>query len=110
MQVLTNIELLHGTTKVFETPLVQADKLNVPGRDAVAFAFDIPLTQLKPGLYICQVNIIDDAGGSFSFPRQALLIRPSAPLPGVVPGSAPAPNTAPGPAPGAAAPSPGPSR
>jgi VWFA-related protein len=82
-QVLTSIEFLRGTSKVFETPLVRANELNVPGRNAIAFAFDIPLTQLQPGLYICQVNVIDDAGGSFSFPRQALLVR--APLPGSVP-------------------------
>ncbi len=83
VQVLTSLEFLHGTSKVFETPLVQANEINVPSRNAVAFAFDIPLTQLKPGLYICQVNVIDDAGGSFSFPRQALLIRavPTAPTP-----------------------------
>ena len=77
VQVLTSLEFLHGTSKVFETPLVQANRINVPSRNAVAFAFDIPLNQLKPGLYICQVNVIDDAGGSFSFPRQALLIRPA---------------------------------
>jgi len=29
----------------------------------VAFQFDVPLTQLKPGTYVCQVNVIDDAGG-----------------------------------------------
>ncbi|HEY4050524.1 MAG TPA: VWA domain-containing protein [Acidobacteriaceae bacterium] len=86
-QVLTSIEFLRGTSKVFETPLVRANELNVPGRNAIAFAFDIPLTQLQPGLYICQVNVIDDAGGSFSFPRQALLVR--APLPGSVPVAAP---------------------
>jgi len=46
---------------------------------AIAFHFDVPLTDLKPGLYICQVNEVDDAGGSFSFPRMALLIREGAP-------------------------------
>jgi hypothetical protein len=51
----------------------------VPQRDAVAFQFDVPLTGLKPGTYICQVNVIDDAGGSFSFPRMALRIQPAAP-------------------------------
>jgi hypothetical protein len=30
---------------------------------------------LKPGFYTCQVNVIDDAAGSFLFPRLALLIR-----------------------------------
>ncbi|MGA7315034.1 MAG: hypothetical protein WBX22_13775, partial [Silvibacterium sp.] len=39
------------------------------------FQFDVPLTSLKPGLYTCQINVIDDAGGSFSFPRTAVLIR-----------------------------------
>lgn len=75
MQVLTSIEFLQGTNKVFETPLVQANSLNIPDRNAVSFAFDIPLAQLQPGAYICQVNVIDDTGGSFSFPRQALVIR-----------------------------------
>jgi VWFA-related protein len=79
MKVLTSIEFLQGTTKVFETPLVEANNLNVPNRDAVAFAFDVPLDRLNAGLYICQVNVIDDAGGSFSFPRQALLVRAPAP-------------------------------
>lgn len=79
VKVLTNIEFLSGSTKVFETPLVEADQINEPNRDAVAFQFDVPLNQLKPGLYICQVNVIDDAGGSFSFPRMAVLVRESTP-------------------------------
>jgi hypothetical protein len=42
----------------------------------VAFQFDVPLMQLKPGTYVCQVNVIDDAGGSFSFPRMAMRLQP----------------------------------
>jgi hypothetical protein len=110
MKVLTSIEFLQGTTKVFETPLVEANSVNVPGRDAVAFAFDIPLDRLKAGLYICQVNVIDDTGGSFSFPRQALLVRAA----GAAPPAVPTPSAAPAPpsnpsssaAPAAHAPSP----
>lgn len=37
---------------------------------------DVPLNGLKPGQYICQLNVIDDAGGSFAFPRFAVLVRP----------------------------------
>jgi hypothetical protein len=108
MKVLTSIEFLQGTTKVFETPLVEANSLNVPGRDAVAFAFDIPLDRLTAGLYICQVNVIDDTGGSFSFPRQALLVRAAAPPPAPAPASAPEPpaNPSSNGAPAARAPSP----
>jgi len=78
VRVLTSIEFLRGGVKVYETPLVQAEAINTPLRDAVAFQFDVPLTQLAPGTYICQVNVIDDAGGSFSFPRMAMMVRPGA--------------------------------
>jgi VWFA-related protein len=75
-RVLTSIEFLNGSTKAFETPLVQATELNEPTRNAVAFQFDVPLTDLKPGQYTCQINVIDDTAGSFSFPRTAILINP----------------------------------
>ncbi|HEY5329259.1 MAG TPA: VWA domain-containing protein [Acidobacteriaceae bacterium] len=91
VRVLTSIEFLNDGTKVYETPLVEADSLNVPDRDAVSFQFDVPLTQLKPGTYICQVNVIDDAGGSFSFPRMAMKVLAAA-VPAPVP-AAPAPVT-----------------
>ena len=79
VHVLTSIEFLQGTTKVFETPLVESTAENVPGRGAIAFQFSVPLGSLKDGLYTCQVNVIDDAGGRFSFPRTALLVRGGAP-------------------------------
>jgi VWFA-related protein len=78
VRVLTNIEFLSGGVKVYETPLVEAKAINVPERGAVAFQFDVPLTQLKPGTYVCQINVIDDAGGSFSFPRMAMRLQPGA--------------------------------
>jgi hypothetical protein len=84
VRVLTSIEFLSGGVKVYETPLVEAKTINIPERSAVAFQFDVPLTQLKPGTYVCQVNVIDDAGGSFSFPRMAMRLQPGA-APAVAP-------------------------
>ncbi len=78
VKVLTSIEFLSNGTKVYETPLVTADAINDPQHDGVAFQFDVPLAQLKPGTYICQVNVIDDAGGSFVFPRMALKVTAAA--------------------------------
>jgi hypothetical protein len=75
VRVLTSIEFLSGGVKVYETPLVEANAINTPERGAVAFQFDVPLTQLKPGTYVVQVNVIDDAGGSFSFPRLAMRVQ-----------------------------------
>jgi hypothetical protein len=85
--------------KVYETPTVEADAINVPERDAVGFQFDVPLAGLKPGTYVCQVNVIDDAGGSFSFPRMALRITPPASpaAPAPVAAASAAPVTKPGP-------------
>ena len=74
VKLLTNIEFVNNGTKVYETPLVTAHAVNDPEHDAVVFQFDVPLTQLKPGTYLCQVNVIDDAGGSFMFPRLALKV------------------------------------
>jgi len=95
VRVLTSIEFLAGGAKVYETPVVESDVINVPDRNAVAFQLDVPLSQLKPGNYVTQVNVIDDAGGSFSFPRAAIMIQPAAPmLPApAAPGTAPAPAT-----------------
>jgi VWFA-related protein len=81
ISLLSSLELIQGSTKVYETPLVQAKAINVAGRDAVAIELDVPLAGLKPGQYLCQLNVIDDAGGSFAFPRFAVLVREAAATP-----------------------------
>jgi VWFA-related protein len=73
--LLTSIAFFQGKRKVFETPEVEANVLNAPERHAHIFEFSIPLADLKPGSYTCQVNIIDDAGGAFIFPRTSLTVR-----------------------------------
>jgi VWFA-related protein len=92
VKVLTSIEFLNNGTKVYETALVTARAINDAEHDAVAFEFDVPLATLKPGTYICQVNVIDDAGGSFMFPRLALKVTaaaaPSAAVAAAVAGAA----------------------
>src|SRR5579864_4202121 len=75
-KILTSVAFFSGKTKAYETPLVETDKLNAPDRHAAVFQLDVPLTQLKPGFYTCQVNVIDDTRGNFLFPRLALLVRP----------------------------------
>lgn len=75
INLLSSLELIQGATKVYETPIVEATSINVQDRDAVSFELDVPLNGLKPGAYICQLNVIDDAAGSFAFPRFAILVR-----------------------------------
>jgi len=83
VRVLSSLQLMQGSAKVFETPLVEAKTINVAGRDAVAIELDVPLEALKPGQYTCQLNVIDDTAGAFAFPRFAVLIKepPAAAVP-----------------------------
>ena len=76
IHLLTSIEFFRGKVKVYETPLVEAEHLNAPGRKAAAFQFEIPMKALNPGWYTCQVNVIDDAGASFAFPRTQVMVKP----------------------------------
>jgi VWFA-related protein len=75
IRLLSSLELMQGSTKVYETPLIEAKTINVEGREAVAVELDVPLAGLKPGQYLCQLNVVDDAGGAFAFPRFAVLIK-----------------------------------
>lgn len=75
VRVMSNVAFFKGGTKAYETPLVQVLQLTVPNRKAAVFQLDVPLSELKPGFYNCQVNVIDDAAGRFVFPRLAMLVR-----------------------------------
>jgi len=75
IKLLTNVAFFRGKTQAYQTPLVEISDLGAPDRHAAVFQLDVPLTQLKPGFYTCQVNVIDDAGGKFLFPRLGLLVR-----------------------------------
>lgn len=76
IHLLSNVAFFRGKAKVFETSLVELSELNARDRKAGVFQLDLPLSNLQPGFYTCQVNVIDDAAGLFLFPRLALLIRP----------------------------------
>jgi VWFA-related protein len=75
IRLLSNVSFFQGKAKAYESSLVELKELNARERKAAVFQLDVPLTSLKPGFYTCQVNVIDDAGGHFLFPRLALLIR-----------------------------------
>jgi len=76
IHLLTSVAFFRGKTKVLESSLVELTELNARDRKAGIFQLDLPLASLTPGFYTAQVNVVDDAAGSFLFPRFALLIRP----------------------------------
>jgi hypothetical protein len=75
IKLLTSIAFFRGKVRAFETPLVETTELTAPDRKTAVFQFDVPAASLPPGLYTCQVNVVDDAAGAFTFPRMQLYVR-----------------------------------
>ena len=71
----TSLAFYRGNVKVFETPVVERTTVDAADRGAAVFQFELPPGSLPPGLYTCQINIIDTVAGTFTFPRVTLLVR-----------------------------------
>jgi hypothetical protein len=78
VRVFTSIEFLQGGMKVYESKPIVANEVTAPDRKAVIFQIDLPLQALKPGFYVCQVNVVDDVAGNFAFPRSPILVKEAA--------------------------------
>jgi VWFA-related protein len=69
VSVAASLALYRGGEKVSETPAVHLNREEAQ-RDAVLpVRFEVPLKGLPAGRYVCQVNLIDEAGRKFAFPR-----------------------------------------
>ena len=70
------VELLQGARKAFSSAPLRQEKL-VPNRPGVtAFSFQVPLAKLSAGQYTAQMNVIDEAGKRFAFPRNSIIVLP----------------------------------
>jgi VWFA-related protein len=74
-QLRTSLAFYRGNVKVFETPPVDRAAIDVEDRKAAVFQFEVPAGSFTPGLYLCQINIIDAARSQFAFPRLAFYVR-----------------------------------
>jgi VWFA-related protein len=75
VDVRTSLAFYRGKVKVFETPVVGKATVDAPARQATLFQFEVPATEFEAGLYTCQVNVIDEVGGRFAFPRLTFYVR-----------------------------------
>jgi VWFA-related protein len=74
-QLRTNLAFYRNKVKVFETPVVERTQVDSTDRHAAIFQFEVPADSFKPGLYTCQINIIDEVSGHFAFPRLEVYVR-----------------------------------
>jgi VWFA-related protein len=75
-RLLTSIAFFRGLARTYETPLVEMTRVESAARRAAVFQFSVPASALEPGFYTCQINVVDDVAGTFTFPRLALLVKP----------------------------------
>jgi VWFA-related protein len=74
-QLRTSLAFYRGKVKVYETPVVERTTIDAPERHAALFQFEVPPDAFTPGLYTCQINVIDTVAGHFAFPRVMLYVR-----------------------------------
>ena len=74
--LFAGFELLQGARKAFVSPPIRVNQLAASRPGVAAFSFQIPLARLAAGQYVSQVNVIDELGHKFAFPRNALAVLP----------------------------------
>ena len=60
--------------KAFEVGPLDATELADTRPETVPVKFQMPLKDLAPGRYVCQINVIDEVGRKFAFPRTPLVV------------------------------------
>ena len=77
--VEASLSLYRDKRKVFETPPVRANRLSDNRDNTVPVWLQVPVAKLTPGHYDCQLNVIDEFGRRFAFPRTSLAVLPAEP-------------------------------
>jgi hypothetical protein len=74
--VSANVSFYLGDKKAFESPAVRLNQLVKTRRATLPLQFQVPLAKLVPGQYTCQINIVDEIGRKFAFPRGSVVVLP----------------------------------
>jgi len=61
--------------KAFEASPVEATELAVTRPNAVPVQLQVPLKGLAPGRYTCQIDVVDQVGRKFAFPRSLVVVQ-----------------------------------
>lgn len=61
--------------KAFEVGPLDETRLADTRPEAVPVQFQVPLKDFRPGRYECQINVVDEVGRKFAFPRAPLVVQ-----------------------------------
>jgi VWFA-related protein len=72
--VTATLALYHDGKKLKETAPVQVHRVDPKRPGVVPLRLETALSGLPAGKYVCQVNVIDQLGHKFAFPRSAIVL------------------------------------
>jgi len=61
--------------KTFEVGPVDATQLAGTRPEAVPVQIEVPLKNVTRGEYVCQLNVVDEVGRKFAFPRASIIVQ-----------------------------------
>ena len=73
--VAAELTMYSGSRKAFESSPIRMTRTATNRPNTVAFQFQLPLTNLQPGRYVAQVNVIDELAKKFGFVRAPFVIQ-----------------------------------
>jgi len=76
--VSADLAFYQGTQKVFETQPARSMRLDAKRHGVLPIDLSVPAANLKPGNYVCQVNVVDELGRKFAYSRISLVVLPPA--------------------------------
>jgi hypothetical protein len=74
IRLLSSLSCFRGSRLAYQTAPTTLRRVTNLDQKAAAVQLDVPPGALAPGLYTCQVNVIDDVAGTFAFPRFPLYV------------------------------------
>jgi len=72
--VTATLSLIRGDARVYESRPVRVEHLTPKRRQTASVEFEVPLSALAPGAYICQVHVVDENAHNFAFARAPLAV------------------------------------
>lgn len=76
LSLTAEVDLMYGARKAFTSQPLRLKRLATTRPGVVPFNFQIPLARVPAGHFTAQVNVIDENGKRFAFPRSSIVVLP----------------------------------
>lgn len=74
--VQATVALYRDSKRVYQSVAVRANQIAANRTATLPVWLQLPLKEVQPGQYECQVNVIDEFGRKFAFPRTPVAVLP----------------------------------